>query len=423
MWMEWVNHASFILESGKMRLICDPWLEGTIFDSGWRLMAPTQMPYEEFSSITHIWFSHEHPDHFNPPNLKKIPEDYRRNITVLFHHTKDKRVVRLCKALGFKIEELPDSKKAKIAEGVTILSGMQDMIDSWMSIEAEGKTVLNMNDCVFDRPSDLQAIKEATGKVDLLLSQFSFASWIGNLDDTAYHRKQVERKRAEMARQIGLFQPAQFIPFASFVYFCHADNFYMNHSIHRIGDAYEFVSSELQVPTIVLYPKDRWEVGTPHDSSDAIRKYELDYQRVLVSTPLTSEPVDFSQLQKAATAMVTKCAANNNRAILNALAPAVARLSDLGIDVELSFRNGLTHVTGKVPDVIASSGSLLNCMTTDWGGETLSVNGRFQAPVGGKSNRFFRIFKVLRHNSIGNPVNFRFLGSKVIDKAKTAFAG
>jgi hypothetical protein len=423
MWIEWVNHASYILESGKMRLICDPWLEGTIFDNGWRLLSPSQMQYEEFSSITHIWFSHEHPDHFNPPNLKKIPERYRRNITVLFHHTKDKRVINLCQALGFKTKELPDSQKIEIAAGVTILSGMQDMIDSWMAIEGEGKTLLNMNDCVFDRPIDLQAIKEATGKVDLLLSQFSFASWIGNPDDVACHRKHVQRKRAEMARQTGLFKPSHFIPFASFVYFCHAENFYMNSSMHRVGEAYEFVSGELRVPTVVLYPKDRWEVGTPHDSTEAIRKYELDYQRAMSSTPVTCDPVELVRLQNAAMAMVTKCAANNNRAILNALTPAVIRLSDLGVDVELSFRHGLTKVSGKQPDVIASSGSLLNCLVTDWGGETLSVNGRFQAPPGGKSNRFFRIFKVLRHNSIGNPVNFRFLGSKVIDKAKTALAG
>jgi UDP-MurNAc hydroxylase len=423
MWIEWVNHASFILESGKLRLICDPWLDGTIFDSAWRLLSPSQMRYEEFSSITHIWFSHEHPDHFNPPNLKKIPEEYRRNITVLFHYTRDKRVVSLCKSLGFKTEELPDAQKVEIAEGVTILSGSHDMIDSWMSIQAEGKTLLNMNDCVFNGLRELESIKQAIEKVDLLLSQFSFASWIGNPDDVRSHRQQVERKREEMTRQIDLFRPSQFIPFASFAYFCHAENFYMNSCMYRIRDAYDFLTNEMKVPTIVLYPKDRWEVGTPHDSRDAIRSYELDYERVLAAPPVTSERVHLEKLQNAATVMVTKCAAKNNRAILNALTPTVARLSDLGIDVELSFRNGLTQVMGKQPDVIASSGSLLNCMITDWGGETLSANGRYQAPPGGKANRFFRIFKVLRHNGLGNPVNFRFLGHKVIEKARTAFAG
>jgi UDP-MurNAc hydroxylase len=422
MWIEWVNHASFILESGNIRLLCDPWLEGTIFDNAWRLLSPTRMSYDEFSTITHIWFSHEHPDHFNPPNLKKIPEEHRRRITVLFHETRDKRVVKLCQSLGFKIQELPHLQKVEIAEGVTMLSGMQDLIDSWMSIQAEGKTLLNMNDCVFDRSSDMETIRKANGPVDLLLSQFSFANWIGNPDDLESHKKHVQRKRAEMARQIRLFTPAQFIPFASFVYFCHAENFYMNSSMHRIGDACEYTETELQIPTIVLYPKDRWQVGTAHDSSDAIRSYDLDYERILAAPPVTTDPVDITRLRAAATAMFTKCAANNNRAILNTFTPAVVRLSDLGFDVELSFRHGWSQVSGKQPDIIASSGSLLNCMITDWGGETLTVNGRFQAPTDGKPDRFFRIFKVLRHNSIGNPVNFRFLGNKIIEKAKVALA-
>jgi UDP-MurNAc hydroxylase len=423
MWIEWVNHASFILESGNMRLLCDPWLDGTIFDNGWRLLSPTRLRYEEFSTITHIWFSHEHPDHFNPPNLKKIPEENRRRITILFHETRDKRVVNLCKSLGFKIQELPELQKMEIAEGVTILSGMQDLIDSWMSIQAEGKTLLNMNDCVFDRASDMEAIRNANGTIDVLLSQFSFANWIGNPDDLKCHKKQVERKRAEMAKQIRLFTPAQFIPFASFVYFCHAENFYMNSSMHRIREAYEYATTELQVPTIVLYPKDRWQVGTPNDSSAALRSYDLDYEKALAEPPVTSDPVDLTRLRAAAGAMFTKCAANNNRAILNTLAPAVVRLSDLGLDVELSFRHCWSQVSRKQPDIIMSSGSLLNCMITDWGGETLMVNGRFQEPPSGKASRFFRIFKVLRHNSIGNPVNFQFLGNKIIERAKTALAG
>jgi UDP-MurNAc hydroxylase len=422
MWIEWVNHASFILESGNMRLICDPWLEGTIFDNGWRLLSPTRMPYDEFSTITHIWFSHEHPDHFNPPNLKKIPDEYRRRITVLFHDTRDKRVVNLCKSLGFKIQELPELQKVEIAHGITILSGMQDLIDSWMSIQAEGKTLLNMNDCVFDRSSDMEAIRKANGPINLLLSQFSFANWIGNPDDIGSHKRHVQRKRAEMARQIRLFAPAQFIPFASFVYFCHAENFYMNHSMHCIRDAYEYAANELQVSTIVLYPKDRWQVGTLHNSNDALRSYRRDYERMLAEPPVTSEPVDITRLRAAATAMFTKCATNNNRAILNTFTPAIVRISDLGIDVELSFRHGWSQVSGKQPDIITSSGSLLNCMITDWGGETLMVNGRFQASPDGKPDRFFRIFKVLRHNSIGNPVNFRFLGNKIIEKAKVALA-
>jgi len=87
MFIRWVNHASFIVETDRARLICDPCIEGTAFNDGWRLLSPTQFSYRDFERITHIWFSHEHPDHFAPPNLRKIPEEYRRRITVLSHGT------------------------------------------------------------------------------------------------------------------------------------------------------------------------------------------------------------------------------------------------------------------------------------------------------------------------------------------------
>ena len=107
MQLEWVNHASFIVHSGSHHLVCDPWIEGTAFNHGWKLISPTKFRYEDFDAITHLWVSHEHPDHFSPPNLKRIPEQFRRRIKFLFHPTRDKRVLNVCEAMGFLTQELP----------------------------------------------------------------------------------------------------------------------------------------------------------------------------------------------------------------------------------------------------------------------------------------------------------------------------
>jgi UDP-MurNAc hydroxylase len=265
MLMTWVNHASFILETGTARLICDPWLEGAAFNNGWRLLSPTKLDYQEFSSVTHIWFSHEHPDHFSPPSLKRIPEEFRRKIVVLFHYTKDKRVVNLCKSLGFQVEELPENAMVEIAQGVKIVSKEQDDLDSWSAIYAEGKTLLNTNDCVIERQAELNEIKQTVGKVDVLLSQFSYANWVGNPGDHAAHKVRADRKKAEIARQIRHFEPEWFVPFASFIYFSHAENSFMNSGGNRIHDVYEFAARELRIRTAVLYPGETWEVGTPRE--------------------------------------------------------------------------------------------------------------------------------------------------------------
>src|SRR3982750_30517 len=100
--IEWVNHASFIIGYDGMRLICDPWLEGTAFANGWALLSTTVFSFEAFKSLPHIWFSHEHPDHFSPPNINKIPKEYKKNITVLFQATVDRKVPEYCNKAGFK---------------------------------------------------------------------------------------------------------------------------------------------------------------------------------------------------------------------------------------------------------------------------------------------------------------------------------
>ncbi|HTR48133.1 MAG TPA: MBL fold metallo-hydrolase [Verrucomicrobiae bacterium] len=410
----WVNHASFLVESGNIRLLCDPWIEGTIFNNGWRLMSPTQLRYEAFEGVTHIWFSHEHPDHFFPPNLRNIPADIRRTITVLFHETRDKRVVNTCKSLGFAVRELPNYMPVLIGPDFRIVCGLNDLIDSWMAIFAEGKAVLNLNDCVFPKREELLAIRRMTGQIDLMLSQFSYANWVGNPGDLDAHRAHATRKREQLKAQIELFRPRQFIPFASYVYFCHEENFHMNQSVNRIGDIRRFLADELQQESLVLYPADEWEVGAPHDSADAIERYDSDFKIDLDVPPLTSRSVDLETLQTAMSELVDKCKKRNNSLVLNAMPSSVIRLADLRQDAEISYRRGMQPVHGKQADIVLSSDSMLHCIKTDWGGETLKINGRFEVPSGANAVRFFKLFRVPQYNGYGENVDLRFVAARLL---------
>ena len=115
MTIEFVNHASVIFNYEKLKLISDPWLEGAVFDNGWNHLSETSFKYEDFKRITHIWFPHEHPDHFYPPNINKIPKGLREKITVLYRETKDKKVLNYCEKMGFKdVIELPNSTWVEI---------------------------------------------------------------------------------------------------------------------------------------------------------------------------------------------------------------------------------------------------------------------------------------------------------------------
>ena len=99
--LEFVCHASVVLRRDPVHLICDPWLTGTAFDDGWALLSEPVFKPEDFSTVTHLWFSHEHPDHFSPRTLAMIPAELRARIAVLFHASLDRKVAQHCEKLGF----------------------------------------------------------------------------------------------------------------------------------------------------------------------------------------------------------------------------------------------------------------------------------------------------------------------------------
>ena len=84
----------------------DPWFSGSAFDHGWRLIYELQEKtiINILKKITHIYISHEHPDHFRPTfftnnNIKKILTD--RKIEFLYQNTKDKRIIDFLQKQGF----------------------------------------------------------------------------------------------------------------------------------------------------------------------------------------------------------------------------------------------------------------------------------------------------------------------------------
>jgi UDP-MurNAc hydroxylase len=330
-------------------------------------------------------------------------------------------VLNSCKSWGFNTLELRNKKWLEIANEIHILCGRQDLIDSWLVIKGGGQTLVNLNDCVFGSSAELREIKNVIGQPDVLLTQFSYASWVGNPDDAVSHRKEARCKLAEMQRQAEILQPKALIPCASFVWFCHEENYFMNREANRIDAVYDFLHNKCSVNTIVLYPGDCWTVGQAIDSTVALRRYEKDYEAV-ENAPLLvkAEPVPFEKLCQAQASFSRKVLSKNNRFLIQAIPDSVVLLSDLGIKVRISFRSGITKVTNQavLPDIIVSSESLQYCYLYGWGGNTLEVNGRYSVVPAGKPKRFFNHFKVGSYNDSGFVFNSRLL----LDIAKRKLA-
>ncbi|MFY9607531.1 MAG: MBL fold metallo-hydrolase [Blastocatellia bacterium] len=412
--IKWVNHASFVAEFEDVKLICDPWLEGTAFNDGWALLSPTKFDYQDFKDITHIWFSHEHPDHFAPSVLKRIPAEYRKNITVLYHQTIDKKVIKFCRGLGFKetIEQYPDTY-LKLGKNLSVLcEKTRNDADSWLYVQTPDFNILNLNDCYFREEKHPVRIKQKIGDVDLLLCQFSYANWCGN-ENAIQERKDAAQERIdEMLTQIRIFQPRLVVPFASFVWFCNEDNYFMNDEVNRIGDVYEKLKVISGINPIVMYPGFEWDVGQKYaGSGEAIGLYGKDYDRVTDSPQLLASPsVSLEDLKAAAEDYRERSLARNDVAKIMALPPFSCYLTDLDRSLEFSFKKGLVEAdcTPERADVSLSSQALYYCFRFDWGFGTLEVSGRFEKPPKGNYNNVAQYLWVSELMNIGKGVPGRY---------------
>ena len=402
--IKFINHSSFVIEHDGISLISDLWMDGVIFNRSWKLLSPTQFQYKDFEGINYIWFSHEHPDHFFPKNINKIPKKYRNKIIVLFQQTIDKRVLKYCQNAGFKsIIELSKGEYYKLSKDFKILCEPAVEGDSWICYKIGNLTILNTNDCAIRTVNDAYDIKNKVGKVSILLTKFSYASWSGNKNDIGLRRKIAKSKLDLLNLQVQVFKPEITIPIASYFYFCHEENFYLNDSINTAEDVYSFLKNESDTIPIILYPGDEFNPSIAHDCSIALQKYGIDYALVLPNRMLKytlekNKRISIDNLYNACSnyCLWMKSQLANNPLLLEFVSEVVIFLSDYKKAFTLSPKDGLTEVNMKYEncDIAISSDSLMFCLKNSYGFETVRIGGRMRKPTNGNFSKFYNFFRV-----------------------------
>ncbi|MDZ7781365.1 MAG: MBL fold metallo-hydrolase [Gemmatimonadota bacterium] len=442
MQLEFVNHAGFLVETNDVVLLCDPWIEGSAFNGGWELLAPTALRDEDLHRVTHIWFSHEHPDHFSPADLKRIPEEIRSRITVLFQATEDRKLARFCEKFGFaEVREMQPHTWYPLNGSVEMLCNPLPTewdADSWMCLRDGDRTLLNINDCGVDEPGIAQQIKDEVGAVDVLMTQFSYAAWTGNPEDSQ-QRGEVAKGILENIRlQIEVIQPRRVIPFASFIWFSSRAAYHLNADVNRIDRVVDFIDAQTEAEAVVLYPGDRWNVGEEHDTQRSVSRYLQDYENIpsIEALPIP-RTVPETELFEASESYVAR--------LREAVSPLLIRLDqavDAGKELGTTgrflrlFRNpepGLIHVedldrvyafdpvrglrpvevSAEACHIRTDSDSLLFALKFLWGGESLLINGRFvelradgEDRLGATADRVFRQFRLGRSLDLGRDLSW-----------------
>ncbi len=387
----WVNHASFVLKYRDVNMICDPWIEGRVFNESWSLLSKTRFEYSDFKDITHIFFSHEHPDHFFPPNIKKIPAEYKSRISVLFQTTIDQKVRDYCLKLGFKdILELQPWEEYNLTSGLRITnSKVSNDTDSWLLIKCGDKTLLNLNDCVFKKKEELEKINDKIDGLDVLFTQFSYANWAGNKGDLAEMKKRAQDKIDDIKLQLDVFKPKFTVPFASYVWFCHKDNFHLNEGANKISEIHHLLENS-GTRSIVLYPGESWQVGEEHDSVQSVDKYEKDASLINDDNLTEFDSVEIEELKTHASQNIDRCLTRNNKRKLFSYRDLNVFLNDHDRAYAFSYSKGLmeSDLNREECDVAMHSQSFMYCLDHDWGYDTIHIAGTFEKPSGGDFQNF-----------------------------------
>ena len=375
MQVTFVGHASVLLESGGVGLLSDPWVRGSAFNDSWLPYPSLYLPAETLDRVTHLWISHEHPDHLSIPTLKSIPPDRRRAITVLYQRHWSPLTARFLRSLGFReVVELPHNRVEDLGGGVRVRLYQVGHEDAALAVHAGGETVLNLNDC---KPSDrtLRAIRRRVGPIDALLDQFSIAGWPGNPEDTDAHAEVSRRTLDVLARHVTALEPRVLVPFASFARFAHVENASMNAAANTVADV---IDLGLTATIGAVYPGDTAPVrGLAECTSDAVARYAEDRRRLPEQPIITSAPVPVDDVVAAAYEFVAEVRRSFHQAVLRRIPPLSFVLTDAD-DHRIDVAVGAGSTSTSTTTIELSTQAAHHTFRERWGFPTLLISGRFR---------------------------------------------
>jgi len=392
MQIQLVSHASVLIRTADLQIWTDPWLTSKVFNNSWTLLLEPAWDPAWLDEIDYLWISHEHPDHFNIPTLKALPDAFKRRVTVLFQANNSDKMFAALRRLGFHNTLALPHRQILALDGRTRVYCYQvGQMDSCLAVLGDDTVVLNINDAEADT-QDCQRMRADLGPVPVVLNQFSLAGYSGEQDQGARLPAKARQIVANMLANHRDLGADTTIPIASFVYFSSVDNAYMNayaNTPQDVADA--FASAGLNLA--VLDHGDRYTVDQPWDSTNALNHYRQVYA-ALPQLPLDPvPPASLPEISAALTRLHAQLASYYPQWLLAALLrPVTVTLQDLGETIELDLARGqLRRTPASAPDISVHAQPLLFALQHPFGLQTLGVSARLTLHANAANWRRHRI--------------------------------
>jgi L-ascorbate metabolism protein UlaG (beta-lactamase superfamily) len=252
--VHYLNHASLLIEVGKVRMLFDPWLEGTAFSDGWGLRYANPEAFDLGAKATHLWISHWHSDHLHAPSLSKLAK-LNPEMVVLANVSANFSMEQRLASFGFRdVRPLRERETLRLDAETSCCRYPTAGIDNMLHIRSGPWSILNYNDCNLPINA-IRSLRKRIGPVDLLFTNYNHAGKLfDSLDDAARKRQLIET----LERTVDAIHPTRVVPFASSHYYRAEESVDQNssmldfseleaiattdvrYSVLRVGDAAEF---------------------------------------------------------------------------------------------------------------------------------------------------------------------------------------
>lgn len=366
-----LNHAALLVEIGAIRMLFDPWLEGTAFSGGWGLRYDNPDAFETAARATHLWISHWHSDHLHGPSLEKLARS-NADMVVLANESANFSMVERMKRFGFHdVRPIREREPVELDAETSCCRYPTAGIDNMLHLWSDSWSILNYNDCNLPAGA-IRSLRRRIGSIDLLLTNYNHA---GKLFDEADDELRKAQLLETLERTADVMDPLQVVPFASSHYYRTAESADQNASLLSFDDLEALAARDERF--VVMRIGDSATFASPGEATIHRREPPLREQERETHDYGTSVPWD-ALLEETS----TRCIALHGQ-FLRLSRPVVpdlvVRVRDHGRNLRLSIGKGAQEAEpGLHPHIEAHSQALRIWLARRFGDDTFIAGAHFR---------------------------------------------
>jgi UDP-MurNAc hydroxylase len=388
-----LSHSCVLVETADCKILADPWFVSRVFNNSWTLFPEPHYDESMLKDVDYLWISHEHPDHFNIPTLRMLPEEFRSRVTVLFQQNNSQKMFDAFARFGYPLHRaLGHREIVRLTEATEVYCYQVGQMDSCLGVRDSSGVVLNYNDAYANK-LDSTRMRRDIGEPDVLLKQFSIAGYGGFEDLDAYLPAMATKHIDSMLETHDDVGAKVTIPFASFVVYSSEDNRYMNDYSNSTQDVVDrFEKADMGIAVLGMGDVYDTESIEDWDSSPALGRYREASQSLAHFEYSVPEATSLEEIKVKFDLTRGDLTERYPAFVLRLLKPVTVGIPDLKKVIRFSIADGSFEevAESEPPDLVVNSQPLCFALGEPFGVQTLGISGRVRLCKGGDENNWAR---------------------------------